>query len=128
MKNYLIVTDTTSAMNGVQAKESGVELVSLSVLIDGIEYKDQIDISTEELYKKLDAVEKIDEDYMEYVDTFCEKYCKYIEGGNPEYFRYPEYKSSQYFAGNCLDAKWLFYNFALILLKLLHLADLEKEI
>ena len=25
-----------------------------------------------ELYKKLDAVEKIDEDYMEYVDTFCE--------------------------------------------------------
>ena len=41
MKNYLIVTDTTSAMNGVQAKESGIELVSLSVLIDGIEYKDQ---------------------------------------------------------------------------------------
>ena len=39
MKNYLIVTDTTSAMNGVQAKESGIELVSLSVLIDGIEYK-----------------------------------------------------------------------------------------
>ena len=53
MKNYLIVTDTTSAMNGVQAKESGIELVSLSVLIDGTEYKDQIDISTEELYKKL---------------------------------------------------------------------------
>ena len=26
------------------------------------------------------------------------------------------------------DAKWLSYNFALILLKLLHLADLEKEI
>lgn len=43
-------------------------------------------------------------------------------------YRYPEYKSSQYFAGNCLDAKWLSYNFALILLKLLHLADLEKEI
>ena len=44
-------------MNGVQAKESGIELVSLSVLIDGIEYKDQIDISTEELYKnwKLDV-------------------------------------------------------------------------
>ena len=60
MKNYLIVTDTTSAMNGVQAKESGIELVSLSVLIDGIEYKDQIDISTEELYKKLEAYGKSD--------------------------------------------------------------------
>lgn len=54
MKNYLIVTDTTSAMNGKQAKECGIELVSLSVLINGVEYKDQIDISTEELYKKLD--------------------------------------------------------------------------
>ena len=43
MKNYLIVTDTTSAMNSIQAKEYGVELVSLSVLIDRIEYKDQLD-------------------------------------------------------------------------------------
>lgn len=53
MKNYLIVTDTTSAMNGDQAKKYGIELVSLSVLIDHQEYKDQIDISTEELYQKL---------------------------------------------------------------------------
>lgn len=53
MKNYLIVTDTTSAMNGLQAKEYGIELVSLSVLIDRVEYKDQVDISTEELYQKL---------------------------------------------------------------------------
>lgn len=55
MKNYLIVTDTTSAMNGEQAKECGIELVSLSVLINGVEYKDQVDITTEELYEKLDA-------------------------------------------------------------------------
>ena len=48
MKNYLIVTDTTSAMNSIQAKEYGVELVSLSVLIDRIEYKDQLDITTGE--------------------------------------------------------------------------------
>ena len=54
MKNYLIVTDTTSAMNGAQAKEYGIELVSLSVLINGVEYKDQIDISTEDLYQKLE--------------------------------------------------------------------------
>lgn len=53
MKNYLIVTDTTSAMSGIQAKKYGIELVSLSVLIDGIEYKDQIDITTEQLYEKL---------------------------------------------------------------------------
>lgn len=53
MRNYLIVTDTTSAMNSNQAKEYGIELVSLSVLIDGIEYKDQLDITTDQLYQKL---------------------------------------------------------------------------
>lgn len=53
MKNYLIVTDTTSAMSGKQAKEYGIALVSLSVLIEGIEYKDQLDITTDQLYQKL---------------------------------------------------------------------------
>lgn len=53
MKNYLIVTDTTSAMSGKQAKEYGIALVSLSVLIEGIEYKDQLDITTDQLYLKL---------------------------------------------------------------------------
>ncbi|MFQ8706294.1 MAG: DegV family protein [Thomasclavelia sp.] len=53
MKNYLIVTDTTSAMNDIQAKKYGIELVSLSVLIDGMEYKDQLDITTDQLYQKL---------------------------------------------------------------------------
>lgn len=53
MKNYLIVTDTTSAMSGSQAQKYGIELVSLSVIIDRQEYKDQIDISTDELYEQL---------------------------------------------------------------------------
>lgn len=53
MKNYLIVTDTTSAMNKDIAYKYGIELVSLSILIDGIEYKDQIDISTTQLCQKL---------------------------------------------------------------------------
>ena len=67
----------------------------------------------------------IDEEYMEDVPLFCEGYCSMIEGENPEYFRYPEYNSSAYFAGNQLDIEWLAYNFALVLLKLLHLAGLE---
>lgn len=53
MKNYLIVTDTTSAMNKDITYKYGIELVSLSILIDGIEYKDQIDISTTQLCQKL---------------------------------------------------------------------------
>lgn len=70
---------------------------------------------------------EINEDYMNDVKKFFELYCKYIEGGNDEYFRYPEYKSNKYFAGNRLDVEWLSYNFSLILLKLVHYADLDNE-
>ncbi len=66
--------------------------------------------------------------YMDHVVSFCENYCKYIEGENAEYFRFPEYKKGTYFAGNRLDIEWLSYNFALIILKLIHFADLDDEI
>lgn len=53
MEKYLIVTDTTSAMDKEIAKREGIELVSLSVIVGGQEYKDQIDISTQQLYDLL---------------------------------------------------------------------------
>ena len=53
MDKYLIVTDTTSAMNKEIAAAHGIELISLSVIVDGQEYKDQVDISTEQLYDYL---------------------------------------------------------------------------
>ncbi len=53
MEKYLIVTDTTSAMNKEIASAHGIELISLSVIVDGQEYKDQVDISTEQLYDYL---------------------------------------------------------------------------
>lgn len=53
MEKYLIVTDTTSAMNKEIAAAHGIELISLSVSVDGQEYKDQVDISTEQLYDYL---------------------------------------------------------------------------
>lgn len=53
MEKYLIVTDTTSAMDRVIAEREGIELISLSVIVDNKEYKDQIDISTEQLYDLL---------------------------------------------------------------------------
>jgi len=53
MANYLIVTDTTSAMNLEIAKQYAIELVPLSVVINGKEFKDLIDISNEVLYDKL---------------------------------------------------------------------------
>lgn len=70
----------------------------------------------------------ITNDYMEWVNDFCRSFCRYIEGGNAEYFRYPEYKNNTFFAGNSLDINWLNYNFALILLKLLHYAGMDAAV
>lgn len=80
-----------------------------------------------ELANSLFAEYNINDSYMDDIDLFCGLFCKYIEGGNVEYFRFPEYKKQTYFAGNRLDISWLSYNFALILLKLIHFADLESE-
>ena len=80
-----------------------------------------------ELSKILYSEYKINESYMEGVVPFCEKFCNFIEGGNAEYFRFPEYKENHFFAGNRLDIKWISYNFALILLKLIHFANLDDE-
>lgn len=79
------------------------------------------------LYDEFDSVYKIQEQYMEWMDSFCELYCKYIEGDNPEYFRFLEYKGNANFAGNQLDIRWLCYNLSLIILKLLHFSGLEDE-
>ncbi len=68
------------------------------------------------------------EDYLDDIEICLEKYSKYIEGGNPEYFRYPEYKHNVYFAGNSLDIEWLSYNFAIIICKLIHFANLDYEL
>lgn len=65
--------------------------------------------------------------YMKWVPEFLESYSKFIEGRNVEYFRYPDYKGGKFFAGNRLDLEWLHYNFALVLLKLIHLAGLDDE-
>lgn len=70
----------------------------------------------------------ITDDYMEWVNDFCRNFCRYIEGRNAEYFRYPEYKNNTFFAGNCLDINWMNYNFALILLKLIHYAGIDAAV
>lgn len=70
----------------------------------------------------------ISDEYMKNVNLFCKYFCKYVEGGNNEYFRFPEYRGNTYFAGNELDIEWLSYNFALIILKLIHFANIDDEV
>lgn len=53
MNKYLVVCDTTSAMNLEMAKEEGIELIPLSVIINGQAYRDQYEISSEAIYQRL---------------------------------------------------------------------------
>lgn len=53
MNNFLIAVDTTSAMNVEIAKKYDIALVSLSVVINGREFKDLVEITNDVLYEKL---------------------------------------------------------------------------
>ena len=88
-----------------------------------LEYRHDLSGLSEQLLSKYG----LENNYLEWIDTFCKGYSEKIEGGFVEYFRYPEYRASSFFAGNRLNVPWVSYNFALILLKLLHLANLEQE-
>lgn len=107
---------------GRQAIELGIKYLLLK--------KDSKGHTTHDLKKLMDLLYSeydINDNYMDYVASFCEFYCSNIEGGNAEYFRFPEYKHNNYFAGNRLDIRWLSYNISLILLKLIHFAELEDR-
>ncbi|NBK97097.1 MAG: DegV family protein [Erysipelotrichia bacterium] len=53
MKNYLIVTDSTSALSLERAQELGVVLVPTSVILEGKHYKDHYEMTKEQLYEHL---------------------------------------------------------------------------
>ena len=52
MKNILIATDSTSTFTIEEAKEKGIALLSLSVIVDGNEFKDLVEISAQEVYEQ----------------------------------------------------------------------------
>lgn len=51
MKNYLIVTDSTSALSVEDAKRLNIEMLPLNVIVNGKSYEDNIDINHEQLYQ-----------------------------------------------------------------------------
>lgn len=108
---------------GRQAIELGIKYLLLKKTGNIVKQHD-----LKELSELLFDEYHIQDEYMKDVKPFCELYCQFIEGENVEYLRYPEYKDNRYFAGNRLDVPWLSYNYTLVLLKLIHLADLESEV
>lgn len=53
MKNYAIVTDSAAGLTDDFIKTHDIKVLPMSVIIDGIAYKDGVDKSTEEIYELL---------------------------------------------------------------------------
>lgn len=54
MKNIAIITDSNSGITQKQGKELGITVLPMPFFIDGKEYFEDIDLTQEEFYKKLD--------------------------------------------------------------------------
>ena len=54
-----IITDSTSDLTPAEAESLGVTVVPLTVSIDGKEYRDGIDLTSEEFFTKLDGCTEI---------------------------------------------------------------------
>lgn len=119
-----------SASNSVVTIYIGRHAVEIGIKYLLLKKTGHIDMihDLEELSNTLYTEYNINDDYMDFVQAFCKYFSQYIEGRNVEYFRFPEYKGNTYFAGNSLDIKWISYNLALILLKLIHFSGMDNEI
>lgn len=109
-----------TAYIGRQTVEMGFKYLSL-IKTGSFECSHDLGILAKSVFKSY----TLDKGYWKYVDEFCIKYGEYIEGGHPEYFKYPDYKGNSYFAGVHLDISWILYNLAIIVLKQLHLAEID---
>lgn len=54
MKKIAIVTDSNSGITQAQAKDLGISVIPMPFTIDGIEYFEEINLSQDEFYKKLE--------------------------------------------------------------------------
>ncbi|MFV8830163.1 DegV family protein [Alkalihalobacterium sp. APHAB7] len=81
MKKIKIVTDSTVDFYE-QIKDLGVEVVPLSVTIEGKSYLDGVDITSQEYIEKLTQVEEIPKTSQPAVGTFVDTYNRLGEDGS----------------------------------------------
>jgi hypothetical protein len=118
----LLPSSVVTVYIGRHAIEVGIKYLLLKKT-GQIKYEHNLGVLSNLLFTEYN----IKDEYMKWVNEFCSIFCEYIEGKNVEYFRYPEYKNNTFFAGNCLDIKWIIYNLSLIILKLIHFANLDSK-
>ena len=55
MSKICIITDSSVSLFPEEAKKLGIEIAPLSVMVDGVEYKDFLDIGPKEIINALNA-------------------------------------------------------------------------
>lgn len=71
---FHIITDSTSDISQVQAKELGITVLPLSIIIDGKAYLDGIDINNSEFFKYLRTAKELPKTAQVTVETFKQSF------------------------------------------------------
>lgn len=78
---FAIVADSTCDLSPEEAKAHGITIIPLNILLDGKEYRDQVDISSEEFFDLMEASENLPKTAQPSPYDFVQLYRKLADEG-----------------------------------------------
>ncbi|MET3696016.1 DegV family protein with EDD domain [Bacillus oleivorans] len=81
MNKTIIVTDSTVDLSNEEAIQHNIEIVPLSISIDGEHFTDRVDITPNEFIKRMKESDELPKSSQPPVGMFLEKYEKWISQG-----------------------------------------------
>lgn len=79
-----ILTDSTSDLSAARLEELGVTMIPLTITVGGEEYVDQIGLSSQEFYAKMEDAEELPKSSMPTPGAFIEAYEAALASGHDE--------------------------------------------
>ncbi len=81
MNNIAVVTDSTSDIPRSLAKEYGISVIPLSVIHEGVIYKDGVDLTSEQFYPMLEAADELPTSSQPSPQEFVDIFKPFLESG-----------------------------------------------
>ena len=78
---FAIVVDSTFDMSADEYRDLGVTMVPLNILVGGSEFKDQVDISSEEFYQRMNEAKELPKTAQPSPYDFAQAYQRLAEEG-----------------------------------------------
>ncbi|MDA7025704.1 DegV family protein [Bacillus sp. CLL-7-23] len=82
MTNIKIVTDSTADLNKETLEKFNIHVLPLSIAIDGVPYRDQLDIQPDEFIEKMELAKELPKSSQPPLGAFIELYEKLTEDGS----------------------------------------------